>query len=408
MSRFRIAFTGDVMCPPGLTEICTSNGIICYDDLFSRIKPELSDCDLLVGNLETPIAGAKLEYTHERYCFNSPDEFAVMLKDYGFGLLCLANNHCMDRGEEGIDRTLDTLDRLGIRHTGLYRVGDAADYATHTGYTESAAAAEPDVSIELTSAVNPAATANHLPCVIEQQGIRVGFVNYTYGTNAFAHHRFLTDDLSGRVNLFQPQETLPGSIHLLESEETIARETARLYSDPKPDEYNRYIKPHLERLKADIDAARAESDFVVAVMHSGGQYNPLPDAYTRMLAQTLTEYGVDCIVGHHPHVIHPCEFIKRGDRQVFCAYSLGNLYCIPSICQDVEGSAHSVLLYLTLERDSSGVRLESIDYRVIYTSEREGSAPYCVKSLSSDSKSTPADKYAALFENNNDNIRRLY
>lgn len=390
MSRFRIAFTGDIMCPPGLTEICTSNGIICYDDLFSRIAPELSDCDLLVGNLETPIAGAKLEYTHERYCFNSPDEFAVMLKNYGFGLLCLANNHCMDRGEEGIDRTLDTLDQIGIRHTGLYRVNDAADSATHTSSAKSTA------------------PANHPPCVIEQQGIRVAFVNYTYGTNAFAHHRFLTDDLSGRVNLFQPQETLPGSIHLLESQETIARETVRLYSDPKPDEYNRYIKPHLERLKADIDAARAESDFVVAVMHSGGQYNPVPDAYTRKLAQTLTEYGVDCIVGHHPHVIHPCEFIKRGDRQVFCAYSLGNLYCIPSICQDVEGSAHSVLLYLTLERDSSGTHLESIDYRVIYTSEREGSAPYCVKSLSSDSKSTPADKYAALFENNNDNIRRLY
>ena len=137
MSRFRIAFTGDVMCPPGLTEICTSNGIICYDDLFSRIKPELSDCDLLVGNLETPIAGAKLEYTHERYCFNSPDEFAVMLKNYGFGLLCLANNHCMDRGEEGIDRTLDTLDQIGIRHTGLYRVNDATDYATHTGSVKS-------------------------------------------------------------------------------------------------------------------------------------------------------------------------------------------------------------------------------------------------------------------------------
>ena len=338
MKRLTLAFTGDIMCPPGLTELCTRGGIRDYTAAFAQLRELLSGYDLRIGNLETPIAGAELGFTSERYCFNSPDEFAVMLKEYGFDLLCLANNHCMDRGEIGIDRTLDALDRIGLNHTGIYRSSDP-----------------------------------HTPCILEKNCIRVAIVNYTYGTNAFAHHRFLTD--KSRVNLFQPEETLPGSIHLLEPMEKIAEETERLYGSAG-DEYEKYIRPLLERLRAELCEARQSADFTIAVMHSGGQYNPLPDAYTRLVASKLREFGADCIIGHHPHVIHPCEL----DGGIFTAYSLGNCYCIPSICRDRIGAAYSALPALTLEKDADGTRLIGCEFSIIKTIEPESGAPCCVNS----------------------------
>lgn len=335
--RAVIELTGDILCSPGVTDRFTDKGHIDYTPIFEQIKDRLSDCDLLVGNLETPIAGADMLFTRERYCFNTPVEFAQTLKNAGFGLVTLANNHCMDRGEEGLLRTLDNLDRIGLPHTGLNRDGEKRYIVKNV------------------------------------RGINVAFVNYTYGTNAFAHHIFLKNDLSGRVNLFQPQETLPGSIHLLESMEHIGKETERLYTKPNSD-YDRYIKPHLDMLRSDIQNAKKESDFVIFIMHSGGQYNPTPDPYTQMLVSKLREYGADCIVGHHPHVIHGYD-VKDG---VFCAYSLGNLVCDPADAQDPVGAAHSALLKLSIEKNENKTKLADASFSLIRTVRPEDGRIYCV------------------------------
>ncbi len=336
MKTARITFTGDIMCAPGQTERTMELGLICpdghpdYSYVCRAVKPYLSDCDLLVGNLETPIAGEDMLYTHERYCFNTPDSFAGMLSEYGFGLLCLANNHCMDRGEAGIDRTLDTLDRLGIPHTGIYR-----------------------------------SAAEHIPCVMEVGGIRVAFVNYTYGTNAFAHHRFLSDGT--KVNLFQPEETLPGSIHLLESMGTVAARTEVLYYQPNPD-YDKTVAPYLDKLSSDIRAAKDAADFVIAVMHSGSQYNPMPDAYSRMLADKLRRMGADAIIAHHPHVIHPTETVDG----IFTAYSISNFNCVPSIMGDPENARWSPLLTLTLTEENGHTTLSEITFRMLLSEIHDG------------------------------------
>ena len=78
-----------------------------YDFLFENLKKELRNTDYLVGNLETPIAGKKLGYTNELYCFNTPEEFLKTLKKYNFKLLTTANNHCLDRGVKGLKKTLE-------------------------------------------------------------------------------------------------------------------------------------------------------------------------------------------------------------------------------------------------------------------------------------------------------------
>ncbi|MCQ2433558.1 MAG: CapA family protein, partial [Clostridia bacterium] len=304
----------------------------------SALQPLFDKADLLIGNLETPIAGEEMTFTHERYCFNSPDEFAQMLKACHFDLVCLANNHCMDRGEAGIDATLDHLDRIGLAHTGIYRN-----------------------------------KSERVPTVLAKNGIRIGIVNYTYGTNAFAHHRFLSEKNSPKVNLFQPEETLSGSIHLLESMETIGKMTEKLYKSPSK-VYDAEIAPYLAKLQADIDAAKDVSDFIIVVMHSGGQYNPDPDPYSRLLAAKIRVMGANCIIGHHPHVIHPALF----EDGIFTAYSLGNLFCTPSICQDQTGAAYSSLLTLTLEKEDGNVTLTNGSFHLTRTVEPAGDIPQAV------------------------------
>lgn len=237
-----IVFTGDLMCSPSMTERSGQN----YDVFFERAGLLFRDADFAVGNLETPVAGEALRYTCERYSFNTPDGYVTSLKKAGFDLLCLANNHVMDRGEEGIRNTLASCRRLGVDTVGAY-----------------ATASERDTI-----------------CIRSIDGIRVAFLNYTYGTNAFAHHRYLEHNYM--VNLFQPEENNSGAVYLLHSYEQIAKDTDEIYN--KKIGYA-FVQPYIDRLQADIVKAKEAADFVVMIMHAGGQYNDVPEAYTENLVR---------------------------------------------------------------------------------------------------------------------------
>lgn len=59
---------------------------------------------------------------------------------------------------------------------------------------------------------------------------------------------------------------------------------------------------------------------VVAVLHWGTEFQPVPDMQQRYDARLLAQAGADAIIGHHPHVLQPVDTI--GSTLVF--YSLGN------------------------------------------------------------------------------------
>ena len=309
----RIRFTGDIMCNIAQTNACrTANGF-CYDRIFEPAEDLLTDCDYLVGNLETPLAGEKLEYSNALYSFNTPDAFAQTLKDVGFHLVSTANNHCMDRDTEGLRRTLDTLDQIGLDHIGTHMPGI------------------------------------HAPFIRDIQGVLIGFVAYTYGTNAFFHHRYLPPDWQDSVNLLQPEELTEGAIDLLASPESIAAATKELYGR-KNDVFDRCIAPLHKQIEKDIQACRnAGARYVIFILHCGGQYNAIPDAYTRYMVKRIRAMGVDAIVGHHPHVIHP--LIK--DNHCPVAYSLGNFTYTPGTVPrgaEIRGT-YSAVLTLHISRE---------------------------------------------------------
>ncbi len=80
-----------------------------------------------------------------------------------------------------------------------------------------------------------------------------------------------------------------------------------------------------QKIKERIEQATKISDVVVVNVHWGVEYTHTPNETQRSLAEKMIEWGADIILGHHPHVIQPVEYIERqdGTKGVVC-YSLGN------------------------------------------------------------------------------------
>lgn len=75
-----------------------------------------------------------------------------------------------------------------------------------------------------------------------------------------------------------------------------------------------------ETIKNQLNALRAEVDWIVLVIHGGDEYADLALPYMRSRYKKLLDSGADIIVAHHPHVVQNYELI--GNKAVF--YSLGN------------------------------------------------------------------------------------
>ena len=75
-----------------------------------------------------------------------------------------------------------------------------------------------------------------------------------------------------------------------------------------------------EQAKKDIERLRGKVDLLMVAMHWGEEYTHTPIAEQEEIAKYLSDLGVDIIIGHHPHVIQPIDFIGK----TMVIYSLGN------------------------------------------------------------------------------------
>ncbi|WP_164472698.1 CapA family protein [Cohnella candidum] len=159
---------GDIMVHspqlPGYLDAATKR--YDFSGWFERVSPLFQEGDWVIGNLETPLAGADLKFTGYPK-FNAPEQLAVDLREAGFDLVSTANNHAMDRGFAGVQRTL-----RNVRKAGLIPVGTA----------------ESPKDAERTA-------------IVDRGGIRMGFLAYTYGTNGIP----ISKDKAYSVNLIDPK-----------------------------------------------------------------------------------------------------------------------------------------------------------------------------------------------------------
>ena len=110
-----ITAVGDIMLAGQGARTFASHG---YDHAFAGTAAELRKGDIVVGNLEAPIARGGTEFTGKEFRFRTPPETADALRRAGFTVLTLANNHVMDYGAEGLRETIANLDRAKLLHAG--------------------------------------------------------------------------------------------------------------------------------------------------------------------------------------------------------------------------------------------------------------------------------------------------
>lgn len=104
----------------------------------------------------------------------------------------------------------------------------------------------------------------------------------------------------------------------------------------------------VDRLKASIQKARAESDYVVVTMHAGIEYVRNPHQPQIDFARAAIDGGADIVIGAHPHWIQTFE--KYKDKYIF--YSLGN-FIFDQLPQDRK---EGLVLNITLVKNEGGAR----------------------------------------------------
>ncbi|WP_010475049.1 CapA family protein [Streptomyces somaliensis] len=119
-----------------------------FRPMFAGVAPVISAADLAFCHMETVYGEDGGPFTGYP-SFRSPPQVADALRATGYDSCSTASNHTLDAGFEGIRRTLDHLDRVGIEHAGSARTAEEA-------------------------------TA---PTLLEAGGARVAHLAYTYGTN---------------------------------------------------------------------------------------------------------------------------------------------------------------------------------------------------------------------------------
>ncbi len=277
-----------------------------YDEVLEPLKPILEKPDFTIANLEVTLAGKP----HKGYPqFSSPDELALACKDAGMDVLVTANNHSCDRGKQGILRTCDVLDFQGLKHTGTFRNQADKD------------------------------TMNLL--ILENGNIKVGLLNYTYGTNGLPFPK-------------------PSIVNLID----------------------------LDSMKKDIDKAKNENlDKLIVMMHWGLEYQTEANKEQKDVAEFLFQNGVDVIIGSHPHVIQPMEYYSATENQKerMVVYSLGNFVSNQRKFR-TDGGA---MVEFTFTKDSTGTSISDKGYHLTWVNKKtvEGKSKFEILPCASIEKS---------------------
>ena len=118
----RLLFAGDAMSHVVQVNWAKTDTGLDYSPCFALVEPYVKRADYAAVNLEAPLAGEP--YTGFPR-FSAPDEYLMALARTGFDLFLLANNHIADRGREGLERTVKTLEKQGVDYAGAYLTQEA-------------------------------------------------------------------------------------------------------------------------------------------------------------------------------------------------------------------------------------------------------------------------------------------
>lgn len=125
---FTLVASGDVLPHDSIIRQAAADaGGAGYDfrPMLAGVKSVVSGADLAICHMETVYGEEGGPYTGYP-SFKSPPEVAAALKETGYDSCSTASNHTLDDGAAGLRRTLDALDKAGVRHAGSARTAEEA------------------------------------------------------------------------------------------------------------------------------------------------------------------------------------------------------------------------------------------------------------------------------------------
>ena len=207
------------------------------------------------GNLKNGTSGSQY------LCGSEIPRVYQAVEEAGVDFVSTANNHCMDRGLDGLKRTITILDAVGLSHDG-----------THIDIRENE------------------------PFIADVMDTRVAIIPFTYGTNYGMHHKALPDkryvdllhDDTAPVYVTGKKGTLSKIKSILfkplktEQIAAIKKSLSMEYNKARKDDYlnEEEVAPYFARLKTKIERAKELADVVVFYPHVGGQFNLDPGRFT--------------------------------------------------------------------------------------------------------------------------------
>jgi poly-gamma-glutamate synthesis protein (capsule biosynthesis protein) len=258
--------------------------------LWDEVGDGFFGSDLVFANLETPLdTSQKPSFVPEVMLndmhFNTDESTFKIFSGNGhykgYDVLSVANNHSMDMGERGLDNTLEFLKGKNISTVGAKRIEDEVDF-----------------------------------CIKEVNGIKIGFVAYTYSLNQLE----VPKGKEWKVNVL-PLNTINCNVDL--------------------------IKNHIETCRS------KGAEFVICSLHCGNAYQAYPSSNTIDLYQKVFEVcGPDVIAGGHPHNLQPWKYFEYKDSKTgnlkkgFAIFSLADF-----IAYDIYTWCHlSAYLKISIKR----------------------------------------------------------
>ncbi|WP_293829693.1 CapA family protein [uncultured Corynebacterium sp.] len=221
-STVTIRSIGDILVHSDVYTTARTDTGFDFSRMFEPVREYMQGADITTANMEVPVAGEEFGLSGYPQ-FNAPPEIIDALSGAGVDIVNNATNHSMDRGGGGVVASTGNMRERGMLYTGSY-------------------ASEQD---KLT------------PRIIEANGITVGFLGFTYGTNGL------------------------------------------------PVEQEHFASLIDDTLAAQVAALDSQVDVAVVMLHMGDEYAPLQNEFQEETATAALDAGADLVLGGHPHVVEP-------------------------------------------------------------------------------------------------------
>ena len=196
--------------------------------------------------------------------------------------------------------------------------------------------------------------------IFEKNNIKYAILNYTYGTNGIP----VPYGKEYLVNLWDVSSNYEG---------------------------------YKEQVLNDINNLRDKVDVLMVAMHWGVEYTHIPTETQRKTAKFLADNGVDIIIGSHPHVIMPVEWID----DTLVIYSLGNFISAQNSesCTNYKcniGLMTSLTITKTSNEEEENIKIDNINNELIYT-YHNNYHNYLVIPFSNNEIKTHLDNYENIY-----------